>query len=223
MSPVHRETKDSIKVAHAVGGHGLIAVLRSADTKYLLPVAEVLFEAGIRVFELTLTTRGAVEMVKKLVDEFGAESIIGVGTVLDGRAAALSIEAGAQFLVTPSVSIEVIHVALSERVAIYSGGLTPTEFFTSWQAGATAVKLFPASSVSPSYIRDVHGPFPDLQIVPTGGIAIDRIADWIGAGAAAVGIGSPLTGTSLRDGVDRQLLTRARRAVEAVGVARTVL
>ena len=147
--------------------------------------------------------------------------MIGAGTVVTADQAEACIAAGAAFVVSPTASPDVTATARIAGVAAFPGALTPTEILAAHQGGAAAVKLFPASAVSPRFITDLHGPFPEIQIMPTGGIGIDNITGWLHAGAAAVGLGSPLIGAAAVDGVDRGLVDRARRAVAAVAAART--
>ena len=134
-----------------------------------------------------------------------------MGTVLSGEDARLSLAAGAQFLVTPGVVLDAITLARAAGVASVCGALTPTEVMTAWSAGASAIKLFPASLLSTSYLRELRGPFPDLVVMPSGGVGIDGIARWLDAGCAAVSLGGAVTSGSLDD--------IARTATEAIRVA----
>jgi 2-dehydro-3-deoxyphosphogluconate aldolase / (4S)-4-hydroxy-2-oxoglutarate aldolase len=195
---------------------GLIAILRAPSTQHFSAVTGALIEAGVTAVEVTLTTPGAATAITALVREFGDRATIGAGTVLTTGQARACIDAGARFLVSPTVSLEVISTARQHQVEVFPGALTPTEIATAVSAGATAVKLFPASAVAPRFITDLHGPFPDLAVIPTGGIAIDQIGAWLQAGAVAVGLGSPLIGSAGVDGPDEDLTKRARQAVSAV-------
>ena len=153
----------------------------------------------MRAVELTLSTAGVFDHMKNLVAEFGG-AVIGVGTVTTGAQAETAIENGAKFIVTPTAELDVIQVACDAAVPVFPGGLTPTELYRCWEAGASAVKLFPASTVGPRYIADVRGPFPDIEIIPSGGVGLDGIDAWIAAGAPAVSIGGPLLGDAFKGG-----------------------
>jgi len=197
----------------------LIAILRAPTAEHFRAVAEALIAAGVRTIEVTLTTPGAVPALADLVKEFGDAAEIGAGTVLTVADAAECLDAGARFLVSPAGSPEVVAAARAAGAAAYPGALTPTEIVTAWQSGASAVKLFPASVVTPRYLADLRGPLPDIPIMPTGGIAIGDIPAWLRAGAAAIGLGGPLVGRALIDGPDASLTDRATAAVRAAAAA----
>ncbi|MDQ0852764.1 Entner-Doudoroff aldolase [Arthrobacter sp. V4I6] len=135
----------------------------------------------------------------------------GVGTITTPAEAVRAIEAGAKYLVTPLTDADIVAVGVDRGVAVYPGGLTPTELFAGWSAGATAVKVFPASVVGPGYVSMLRGPFPDIEVVPSGGIGISDAAAWIRAGALAVSLGGPLLGDAFHGGDRKQLTERAVR------------
>lgn len=196
---------------------GLVAILRSATTEHYASIAETLVSAGVRVLEVTLTASDALPAIKQLAGVYaGSEVVVGAGTVLSTDQAEACLEAGAEFLVSPAITPDVLATARISGIAVYPGALTPTEIMNAFLNGASAVKLFPASAVSPRYLTDVRGPFPDIPIMPTGGIGIDDIPGWLAAGAAAVGLGGPLIGSAAVDGPDAALRERALRAVDAV-------
>lgn len=199
---------------------GLVAILRASSAKHFGAITDALVNAGIRAIEITLTTPEALASIAILTASYGDDAIIGAGTVMTADEAEACIEAGASFLVSPTASPDVIATARIAGIAAYPGALTPTEIVTAFRSGAPAVKLFPASAVSPRFITDLHGPCPEIPIMPTGGIAIEGIGTWLRAGAAAVGLGTPLIGAATREGVDRDLNERARRAVAAVQESR---
>lgn len=199
---------------------GIIAIARGASTTRVAIAIETLLAADLPCIELTLTMPGAVDSITTLVRELGQTACIGAGTVLTADQAQACIDAGAKFLVAPSVAPEVVAVAQTNGIPCFPGALTPSEIVSAWQSGATAVKLFPASVGGPRYLRDVRAPLPDIPLVPTGGVSIDDIPAYLTAGAVAVGIGGPLFGNSLDDGDFAGLRDRARRAVAAVHVAR---
>jgi 2-dehydro-3-deoxyphosphogluconate aldolase/(4S)-4-hydroxy-2-oxoglutarate aldolase len=209
-------------VTRAISGAGLVAILRSASTEHYTAAAELLVSTGVRIIEVTLTAADAVAAIKELAQIYeGTDVIVGAGTVISSDQAEACIDVGAAFLVSPAVTPDVMATARIAGVAMYPGALTPTELLSAHRSGAAAVKLFPASAVSPTYLKDVRGPFPGIPVIPTGGIGVEDIPGWLAAGAAAVGLGSPLLGASLVDGPDRALAERGRRAVAAVAEARS--
>lgn len=199
----------------------VIAVLRANHAREYEPVIEALIRGGVRTIELTLSTQGVFELLPLLVARFAEEATIGVGTVTTQNQAERLLDDGAQFLVTPTMSLPVVAAAVARGVPVLPGGLTPTELLSGWEAGATAVKLFPASTVGPGYISQLHGPFPDIQIVPSGGVGIEDAAGWIKAGAVAVSIGGPLLQDAFHGGDLNHLSDRARRVSTIVADAVT--
>ena len=193
----------------------VIAVLRAPYVSVLAPVCDVLVDEGILSLELTLTTPGLLDALPDLVGRYATTADVGVGTILTESDAERAIECGARFLVTPTMNLPVVRLAVQRQVAVFPGGLTPTELAAGWQAGATAVKIFPAQTVGAGYLKHLRGPFPDLQAVPSGGVDLDASRQWLAAGAAAVSIGGPLLGDALKGG-DPDLLRDRCRAVRAV-------
>lgn len=196
---------------------GVIAVLRGRNAKGLTEVARALGNGGVRALEITLTTPGAVDGIAEL-SRAGGEVIIGAGTVLDAAAARSVVDAGARFVVSPTVEPEVIRVCRDRNVPCIPGAFTPTEILGAWRAGAALVKLFPATAVGPGFLQDLLGPLPQLRIVPSGGITLERVSEWIRAGAAAVSVGGALVGAPLAE-----LADRARAFVAEVRAARQSL
>lgn len=185
----------------------VIAVLRAASAAAYAPVIDALLRGGVRFVEVTLSTPGTISELPLLVRRFGDDARIGVGTVTQVEQAREAIAGGAGYIVTPTTDARVIDVAVSAGVSVYPGGFTPTELHAGWQHGATAVKVFPASRLGPSYLSDLRGPFPDIEIVPSGGVDAESALTWLRAGACAVSAGGPL----LRDAVsggDLGALTR---------------
>jgi 2-dehydro-3-deoxyphosphogluconate aldolase / (4S)-4-hydroxy-2-oxoglutarate aldolase len=197
----------------------VIAVLRAEHASALPPVCDVLVEEGILSLELTLTTPDLFDSLSGLVDRYADTADVGVGTVLDTAGAARAIECGAGYLVTPTMNLEVVQLAVRQRVAIIPGGLSPTELAAGWAAGATAVKIFPAQTVGAGYLKHLRGPFPDLQAVPSGGVDVEATKQWLAAGAVAVSIGSPLLGDALSGGDLDGLRSRCRAVTAAVAEA----
>ena len=198
----------------------VIAVLRAPHASALAPVCDVLVEEGILGIELTLTTPGLLESVAGLVERYAGTADVGVGTVLDTDQARRAIDAGARFLVTPTMNVQVVDVAVRNKVPVIPGGLTPTELAAGWAAGATAVKIFPAQTVGAGYLKHLRGPFPDLQVVPSGGVGLGAAREWLAAGAVAVSIGGPLVGDALSGGDPRDLRRRCREVLAVTAVAR---
>jgi 2-dehydro-3-deoxyphosphogluconate aldolase/(4S)-4-hydroxy-2-oxoglutarate aldolase len=199
-------------VSDALIAGGVVAVLRAPDADEFAAIAETLVGAGVTGVEVTLTSRGAVEAIGRLTREFPS-AVIGAGTVLTADQATASVDAGATFLVSPAFDAALL--SADHGVPFYPGGLTPSEILAASRV-APLVKLFPASAVGPGYVKDLHGPLPDVRIMPTGGIALDDITAWLRAGASVVGLGGPLIGGGLSG-----LRDRARRAVDAVAAARS--
>lgn len=189
----------------------VIAVLRAKHAREYARVIEALVRGGVRSIELTLSTDGVFEELPNLRDSFGSSVEIGVGTVTSVEQAITAIEAGASYLVTPVTSSAIIDASVSRGVPIYPGGLTPTELLAGWSSGGTAVKVFPASVVGEGYVSMLRGPFPDIQVIPSGGVGIDDAARWIKAGALAVSVGGPLLGDAFTGGDLGQLTVRAAR------------
>lgn len=196
---------------------GVIAVLRAHDVQGLTQVAQALHAGGVRALEITLTTPGAVNGIAEL-SRAGEGMLIGAGTVLDAAAARSVMDAGARFVVSPTLEPDVIRVCRERDVPCIPGAFTPTEMLAAWRAGAPLVKLFPAAVLGPGFVRDVLAPLPFLRIVPSGGVTLESAGDWIRAGCAAVSVGSALLGAPLGE-----LTARARAYVVAVRAARQAL
>jgi 2-dehydro-3-deoxyphosphogluconate aldolase/(4S)-4-hydroxy-2-oxoglutarate aldolase len=193
----------------------LIAVLRGSWADQYEPVIGALADAGVRSVELTLTTPGTLDALPGLVETFGNRLDLGVGTVTTADEAERACTGGAAYLVTPTTDLEVIAATTSKGVPIVPGGLTPTELHAGWRAGASAVKVFPAGAVGPGYVKDLHGPFPDLRVIPSGGVDLAAARAWLRAGADAVSVGGPLLGDAFRGGDLGELEARAREFVAA--------
>jgi len=193
----------------------VIAVLRAPHVEALPRVCDVLVEEGIPSLELTLTTPDLLSGLPDLVHRYRDSADVGVGTVLTLDEGRQAVDSGAHYLVTPTLDLDVVELAVSELVAVYPGGLTPTELAAAWAAGATAVKIFPAQTVGPGYLKHLRGPFPDIQAVPSGGVDLDATRDWLQAGAVAVSLGGPLLGDALHGG-DLDALRQRCRALRQV-------
>lgn len=197
----------------------VVAVLRARHAREYSPVIDALVKGGVTSVELTLSTEGVFDLMPALLAEFGDHAEVGVGTIADVAEAELALDRGARFIVTPTVNTSVIEAAVRRGVPVYPGGLTPTELLTGWRSGATAVKLFPASAVGPGYLGQLRGPFPDLRVMPSGGIDVADAPAWIAAGAHAVSLGGPLLQDAFADGDLAALTQRATRVSSAVAEA----
>ena len=195
----------------------VVAVLRAQQASEYAPVVEALVAGGVLSVELTLSTRGVFDQLPRLRRQFGDAAELGVGTVTTAAEAQAALDAVASYLVTPVTEVSVIEIAQRRGVPVFPGGFTPTELHRGWAAGATAVKVFPASKLGPGYVSDLRGPFPDIQVIPSGGVGIADAAAWIEAGALAVSLGGPLVGDAFPGGDLRKVTERAaqvRRVVD---------
>jgi Entner-Doudoroff aldolase len=190
----------------------IVAVLRLRDHGLAAEVCDALVRGGIRVLELTQDDPGALAALRRVA---GIDAVVGAGTVMDAETVAAVADAGARFVVSPNVDAEVIAATLRAGLAPLPGALTATEVAAAVAAGAEIVKLFPAGSMGPGYLRALRGPFERVRFVPTGGIAHDAAGEWIAAGAVAVGLGSDLVGARPADADLARIEARARVAVEA--------
>jgi 2-dehydro-3-deoxyphosphogluconate aldolase/(4S)-4-hydroxy-2-oxoglutarate aldolase len=212
--------RDPAAVMEAITTAGIVAVLRAGDADRFERVAETLVEAGVICVEFTLTSRGAVEALRRFAARMPAGVTLGAGTVLEPDTADAAVDAGASYLVSPTVSLDVIERARRRGVAALPGAFTPTEILQAWRAGADAVKLFPASVGGPAYLRAVKAPLPQVPLVPTGGVGLEEIGRYLDAGALAVGLGRPLVGDAGEGGDLGALRRRAEAAVAQVREAR---
>ena len=183
---------------------------------------EAIREGGISVLEITMTVPGAVALIERVLKRYGGEMLVGAGTVLDADAAQACISSGAQFVVSPSLNVETIEYCRRQDVVVMPGALTPTEVVQAWKAGADFVKVFPAGAVGgASYIKALKAPLPQVELVPTGGVALTTAGDFIRAGAAALGVGTDLVDLkAIREGNAQLITDKARQFLEIVREAR---
>jgi 2-dehydro-3-deoxyphosphogluconate aldolase / (4S)-4-hydroxy-2-oxoglutarate aldolase len=203
----------------AITDCGVVAIGRHLAPTDVPGVIDALFEGGIRAFELTLNEpqASALAALTAAVRHCeGGDMVIGAGTVLTLDGGQRALDTGAAFLVAPHLDVEIVSWAASSGIPMLPGAATPSEILSAWRAGAAAVKVFPASSLGPSFVRELRGPLPEIPLVPTGGISIENATDYITAGAVAVGLGSWL----FAGGSAASIVDRSRRAVEAVAAAR---
>ena len=200
---------------------GVVGVIRMKDTNRLLKVIEAVRSGGVKCIEITMTVPGAVDIIRQLTKAVPADVLIGAGTVVDEETAAKVIEAGATFVVGPVLNLGVVSLCAKRGIAVMPGCYTPTEILAGWKAGADIIKVFPATSLGPKYFKDLRGPFPDIRMMPTGGVTIDNVGEWIAAGACAVGIGSDLLDKKAIEEERYDVLTeRAARMVQNVKAAK---
>jgi 2-dehydro-3-deoxyphosphogluconate aldolase / (4S)-4-hydroxy-2-oxoglutarate aldolase len=200
---------------------GVIAVVRAPKPEQALPLSKALVTGGVVAIEITMSTPGAIEVVRELRNLFGEEAVIGIGTVLDAATARLAIEAGAEFVVSPIMRPEIAEAAREADRPVMLGAFTPTEAQLAHEAGSDFVKIFPANTVGPSYIKAILAPLPHLRIIPTGISHPEDVTRFIKAGCAGVGLGSLLVPqTALREGNWGEFALLARQFVRLVEQAR---
>jgi 2-dehydro-3-deoxyphosphogluconate aldolase / (4S)-4-hydroxy-2-oxoglutarate aldolase len=201
---------------------GIIPVVRAQSADEAMRAVEAIKEGGISVLEITMTVPGAVRVIEEVARRYESDAVVGAGTVLDAETARLCILAGARFIVSPALDPETIACCRRYSVVVLPGAMTPTEVLAAWKAGADLVKVFPAGSLGgASFIRNLKAPLPQIELVPTGGVSLKTAAEFIKAGAAALGVGTDLVDTTaLRDGNARVITERARQFVEIVKEAR---
>jgi len=179
-------------VTEAIERLGVVAVIRLKDATLLRAIVDALAIGGVQALEVTMTTPRAIELISDIAPTLPDGFLIGAGTVLDAATARQAIEAGAQFVVSPVLRPTIIDECHQHDVAMIPGCFSPTEILDAVDAGADIVKVFPATSLGPGFFKDLRGPFPDVKLMPTGGVTVENAGEWIRAGAAAVGIGSAL-------------------------------
>jgi len=192
---------------------GLIPVLRAKNSKQAHTVVQAMIAGGVTVVEVTMTVPGAIDLLKELKKEYGSSLLLGSGTVTTASEAQSTINAGAEFVVSPSLHPEVITTTKTNGKLSIPGALTPTEIITAWRAGADYVKIFPCSAMGgASYIKSVLAPFPFLKVIPTGGVTLETAASFIQAGARALGVGSDLVNLAAIDAGRPEIITDTARA-----------
>jgi 2-dehydro-3-deoxyphosphogluconate aldolase/(4S)-4-hydroxy-2-oxoglutarate aldolase len=200
---------------------GVVAVIRLDDASQLIRVSEALKAGGVESIEFTMTTPGALDIMSQVAKEFGDAVLLGAGTVLDSETARAAILAGAEFVVGPTLNVDVITVCRRYNKIVVPGTLTPTEILTAWEAGADMIKVFPAGAMGPGYLKDIRGPLPQVKLMPTGGISLENAADFIKAGAVVIGVGGNLVDKkAIKTGRFDLLAERARQFVEVVREAK---
>ncbi|GAA0286206.1 2-dehydro-3-deoxyphosphogluconate aldolase/(4S)-4-hydroxy-2-oxoglutarate aldolase [Gracilibacillus halotolerans] len=201
---------------------GVIAVMRNMTPDTILPVAKALKNGGVNVLEITVETPKVLSLIEMVKDEFDQDVLVGAGTVLDAETARAALMAGASFIFSPTVRKETIEITKRYGAVSVAGAFTPTEIVTAYESGADMIKVFPSSVLGPKFFRDVRGPLPHIPLMPTGGVDVNNVEDYIQAGAVAVGAGSTLV-----KGVEviteqylNELTSKATQFVNAVKNAR---
>lgn len=201
---------DKKQIVEHIENIGLVPVVRASSADEAMQVIEAIKAGGVNVLEITMTVPGAVKVIEKVTDKYGSDVLVGAGTVLDPETARACLLAGAQFIVSPALNLDTIALCHRYSAPIAPGVLTPTEVITAWSAGVDFVKVFPCGSVGgASYVKNLKGPFPQVKIIPTGGVSLKTAADFITAGASALGVGTDLVNIkAIREG-NPQLITEA--------------
>lgn len=213
---------DKQKVRERIVEIGIVPVVRAASPRDARMAAAAVCEGGIPIVEITMTVPGAVDVIRELTKGGAADVLVGAGTVLNVDAARRCLDAGAQFLVSPGLNLEVVKLAGAEGKLMMAGALTPTEVITAWEAGSDFVKVFPCGQVGGAkYIKALKGPLPQVPLVPTGGVSLSTAAEFIEAGAAALGVGGECVQVeALKAGKPEIIVENARKFLAVVREAR---
>ncbi|HYO81176.1 MAG TPA: bifunctional 4-hydroxy-2-oxoglutarate aldolase/2-dehydro-3-deoxy-phosphogluconate aldolase [Bryobacteraceae bacterium] len=216
---------DKSQILASIMEIGVVPVVRTSSAESAIRSIEAIHRGGIRAAEITMTVPGAIRALEKVADQFGDSIVLGAGTVLDPETARACMLAGAQFFVTPALNVATIEMAQRYSRPIMPGALTPTEVVTAWQAGADVVKVFPASAVGGAkYIKALKGPFPQIEMIPTGGVNLETAAAFLEAGACAVAVGGELIdAATINAGRYEVFEERARQYLDVVRNTRASL
>ncbi|MBP2646210.1 MAG: 2-dehydro-3-deoxyphosphogluconate aldolase/4-hydroxy-2-oxoglutarate aldolase [Firmicutes bacterium] len=200
---------------------GVVAVVRAKDSEQALKITEACLKGGIHAIEITFTIPGAVQVIQDIRNKYkNNEVIVGAGTVLDPETARIAIMAGAQFVVSPALNLETVKTCNRYQIPVMPGAMTISEVVAAMEAGADIVKIFPGDAFGPSFIKAIKGPLPQAPVMPTGGVSLENVADWIKAGCIAVGVGGNLTGGA-KTGDYKAIEDLAKQYVTKVREART--
>lgn len=207
-------------VPPALDATRLVAILRLRDARQASEIATALHAGGVRALELTLNSGDALAALRTLARSSSPNLLLGAGTVLEEAAGWAAVDAGARFLVCPHTAPAMIEAFASRGVPVIAGALSPTEVLAAWQAGAALVKLFPAGTQGPQYVRELRGPFPEIPLLPTGGVTLENASAFLEAGSWGLGVGSSLIDPALLAGPDFAAITQRARAFLDVTVSR---
>ena len=213
---------DKQKVRDRITEIGIVPVVRASSPRDARIAADAVCEGGIPIVEITMTVPGAIDVIRELTKNAASEVLVGAGTVLNAEAARRCLDAGAQFLVSPGLNLQTVELAVREGKLMMAGALTPTEIITAWEAGSDFVKVFPCGQVGGAkYIKALKGPLPQVRLVPTGGVNLDTAAEFIQAGAAALGVGGELVhAEALKSNKPEIIVENARKFLAIVKQAR---
>src|SRR5881275_2299660 len=196
---------------------GIVAVVRSPDSQQLVEVARALADGGVTAVEITMSVPDALDVLRQVRHALGDRVLLGAGTILDAETACAAILAGAEYVVAPTLNLDVIRLCRRYDKLVMPGAFTPTEILAAWEAGADIVKVFPAEVVGPAFFRALRGPLPQVKLMPTGGVDLSTAADFLKAGACCLGVGSQLVEPRAVAGRDFDRLRElARQYVEVV-------
>ena len=213
---------DKKQIVEQIEMLGLVPVVRASSSDEAIKVIDAVLAGGVNILEITMTVPGAVKVIEKVADKYGSEVLVGAGTVLDPETARACLLAGAQFIVSPALNLDTIALCHRYSAPVMPGVLTPTEMITAWSAGADFVKVFPCGAVGgASYIKNLKGPFPQIKMIPTGGVSLKTAAEFLKAGASALGVGTDLVDVkAIRAGNTNVVTDRAKEFIEIVRNAR---
>jgi 2-dehydro-3-deoxyphosphogluconate aldolase/(4S)-4-hydroxy-2-oxoglutarate aldolase len=201
------------EVLNRIINEGLIPVIRVASAREAIDVADAIMEGGVSFIEITMSVQGAIDVIKELTQKYKEEIIMGAGTVLDSETGRAALLAGAQFIVSPTLNLNLIQLAHRYSAVVIPGAMTPTEILTAWNAGADMVKVFPAAQLGgPEYIKALRGPLPQILLVPTGGVNLENAGTLIKAGASAIGVGGELVDKKAIKAKKFHIITKNTRA-----------
>lgn len=222
---MNESTINKSEVRRRIEQAGILPVVRAQSHGEATAAMDALLAGGITVLEITMTVPGAVALIEQTVARYGNKIVVGVGSVLDAETARICTLAGAQFVVSPTLSLKLIEACRRHSVTIISGALTPTEVVAAWQAGADAVKVFPCDVLGGArYLKALKTPLPHVEMIPTGGVSLANAADFIKAGAMALGIGGELVDLqAVRDNRPQIISDNARKFLEIVQQTRALM
>jgi len=211
------------KILSSIVDIGIVPIVRTSSADSAIKAVEAIYRGGIRAAEITMTVPGAIRALEKVADQFGDKIMLGAGTVLDPETARACMLAGAEFIVTPSLRVSTIEIVQRYSKVITPGAMTPTEVLTAWESGADMIKVFPCGNLGgPKYIKALKGPFPHIEMVPTGGVNLETAGEFLKAGASAVAVGSELVdGKTIKEGRYDIIEERARQYLAVIAKARS--
>ena len=206
----------NLEVLAKVKGEGICAIIRKLTPEQAIQTTAALIEGGVSVIEVAFNTAGAAQIITELKQTFGEKITIGAGTVLDSETARIAILAGANFILSPILNLDVLKICQKYNVLAIPGVYTPTEILSAWESGARMVKIFPAVTLGPTFIRQIKGPLEQLDIMAVGGINAENTAEFLQAGASCIGIGSEIAGQKLVETGGYQAITASAKQYKII-------